>query len=171
MKNKPFQSLSCTWNFLQVWGIVQGDKIIHLSFDRRRHRSASNHEILGAVSQGQHEKMCAFLLSTLQGKTIIFPERSPFIVQGTAFQRRVWHALSLIPFATTRTYGDIACQLGNPHLARAVGQACNKNPLPLIIPCHRVVSSKGLGGFAGGSKAKQALLDYEQEWLKREDAK
>lgn len=108
--------------------------------------------------------MCAFLLSTLQGAAKAFPHKSPYIRQGTPFQQKVWRTISQIPFATTVTYGEIAAALGNPHLARAVGQACNRNPLPLIIPCHRVVSSSGLGGFAGGTKVKKTLLAYEQQW-------
>lgn len=166
MKNTSRQHLYCSWNSIQIWGLVENEEIIHLSFDRERHRAASNHEDLEAVSPATQEEMCAFLLSTLQGTPSVFPLQSPNILKGTPFQQRVWHALSRIPFATTRSYGEIAGALGNPHLARAVGQACNKNPLPLIIPCHRVVSSSGLGGFAGGSKVKKALLDYEQEWLK-----
>ncbi len=166
MKNTPFEVLYCAWDSLQLWGLVDGDEIIHLSFDRGRHRSVSGNKALDEVCQAKQRELCLFLLSTLQGAPNDFPRNSPLIQRGSPFQHRVWRALCGIPFATTRTYGEIARELGNPHLARAVGQACNRNPLPLIIPCHRVVSSTGLGGFAGGGKVKKTLLDYEQARLK-----
>lgn len=162
MKNKPFQRLYCTWNSLQIWGLVDDDEIIHLSFDREHHMAAGGAQAQGTVGMTTQRELCAFLLSTLQGAQNAFPHNSPFIMRGTPFQHLVWRALSRIPYAATKTYGEIASELGNPHLARAVGQACNRNPLPLIIPCHRVVSCAGLGGFAGGSDIKKALLAYEQ---------
>lgn len=166
MKNTPAQSLYCAWNTVQIWGLVDGDEIIHLSFDKQHHQGVSGPNDLREVSPAKQRVMCAFLFSTLQGTAHSFPSNSPFIQKGTPFQLMVWHALSRIPFATTRTYGDIGRELGNAHLARAVGQACNKNPLPLIIPCHRVVGATGLGGFAGGSKIKKTLLDHEQKFVK-----
>lgn len=171
MTKKPLHSLYCTWNSLQIWGLVAGDEVIHLSFDRECQQAACGPEPLGTVDLAKQKEICAFLLRTLQGTATAFPQNSPFIQRGTPFQHRVWRALSRIPFATTRTYGDIGRELGNPQLARAVGQACHKNPLPIIIPCHRVVGSSGLGGFAGGSGIKKALLAYEQAWLKAEGGK
>lgn len=83
--------------------------------------------------------------------------------QGTAFQLRVWRALQEIPYGETSTYGAIAEKIGNPHAARAVGMACNKNPLLLIIPCHRVVGRNGaLTGFAAGLEVKRRLLGVEK---------
>lgn len=68
-----------------------------------------------------------------------------------------------IPYGVTRTYSEIAEEIGKPRSARAVGNACNKNPLPIIIPCHRVLGSSGkLTGYAGGLEAKQLLLDLEK---------
>ena len=168
MTNKAFQSLYCAWNSLQIWGLVENGEIIHLSFDRERHRTAAGQEALETLCQATQQQVCAFLLRTLQGASCAFPQESPFIRRGTPFQHMVWRVLSRIPFGTTRTYGEIAHELGNAKQARAVGQACNRNPLPLIIPCHRVVSRAGLGGFAGGSEIKKALLAHEQAWLKRE---
>ena len=82
--------------------------------------------------------------------------------QGTEFQRRVWHELGRIPYGTTRSYGEIASRLGQPGAMRAVGGANNANPLPIVIPCHRVVQSDGsLGGFAGGPAMKRRLLAVE----------
>lgn len=86
--------------------------------------------------------------------------------QGTEFQRRVWKELLQIPYGQTATYGEIAKRIGNPNAARAVGQACNANPIPVFIPCHRVVGSNSrLTGFALGLDVKTALLELERETL------
>ena len=87
----------------------------------------------------------------------------PIRPEGTDFQRRVWAALRTIPYGETRTYGDIARQLGKPGAARAVGQANHFNPLPVIVPCHRVNGAKGsLVGYTGGLERKVALLKLER---------
>ncbi|MDD3580176.1 MAG: methylated-DNA--[protein]-cysteine S-methyltransferase [Desulfobacca sp.] len=84
-------------------------------------------------------------------------------LQGTPFQLRVWAALRLIPFGATVSYGELACHLGLPKAARAVGGALRANPLPIIIPCHRVISADGsLGGFSAGLQVKRWLLEHEQ---------
>ena len=97
-----------------------------------------------------------------------FPAKSPLIVQASHFQRLVWQAISDIQPGQTKTYGHLAEVIGKKGAARAVGQACNKNPLPLLIPCHRVVGSNGLGGFAGGRELKRTLLAEEGVRLKAE---
>ena len=90
----------------------------------------------------------------------------PIRMMGTPFQQRVWRALMQIPYGTTRTYGEIASAIGNPRASRAVGMACNKNPLLLIVPCHRVVGANGkLIGFAYGTEAKRWLLELEKSIL------
>jgi methylated-DNA-[protein]-cysteine S-methyltransferase len=86
----------------------------------------------------------------------------PLDVTGTPFQRRVWEALTSIPFGETRSYGDIARNIGRPAAARAVGAASGRNPLSIVTPCHRVVGSSGaLTGFAGGLSTKGKLLTLE----------
>ena len=81
---------------------------------------------------------------------------------GTDFQRQVWAALGDIPWGECRSYRDIAQQLGKPRAMRAVGAANGKNPIPIIVPCHRVIGSDGsLTGYAGGLEAKQLLLALE----------
>lgn len=81
---------------------------------------------------------------------------------GTEFQRSVWEALRAIPPGRTRSYGELAAQVGRPGGARAVGQACGANPIPLLIPCHRVLAAQGrLGGFSGGLAWKRRLLERE----------
>lgn len=81
---------------------------------------------------------------------------------GTEFQKKVWNALVTIPFGETRSYAQIARQIGHPTAVRAVGAANGKNPISIIAPCHRVIGSNGkLTGFAGGLKAKALLLELE----------
>lgn len=87
----------------------------------------------------------------------------PLDFQGTDFQQRVWRALLTIPYEETRSYKDIALQIGNEKAVRAVGAANGRNPISIIAPCHRVIGSGGaLVGFAGGLDKKQILLSLEQ---------
>lgn len=102
------------------------------------------------------------LLEYLHGtrKTFDFP----YSFSGTAFQLSVWQALAHIPYGETRTYSQIASAIGKPNAARAVGMACNRNPLWILIPCHRVIGrNRELTGYAGGLPRKKALLALEQK--------
>lgn len=84
-------------------------------------------------------------------------------IEGTAYQKKVWQALIDIPYGETRTYGDIAAVVGNPRAARAVGGANHANPIPIVVPCHRVIGKNGkLTGFGGGLDKKEALLALER---------
>ncbi|NOV30698.1 MULTISPECIES: methylated-DNA--[protein]-cysteine S-methyltransferase [Methylomonas] len=86
----------------------------------------------------------------------------PLNFVGTDFQKLVWQSLLTIPFGETRSYGQIALQIGKPKAARAVGTANGRNPISIVIPCHRVIGSNGeLTGFAGGLKAKAYLIEIE----------
>jgi methylated-DNA-[protein]-cysteine S-methyltransferase len=86
----------------------------------------------------------------------------PLAPQGTPFRRTVWEALLGVPWGTTASYGDIARRLGRPRAVRAVGAANGANPLPIVIPCHRIVGADGsLTGFAGGLELKARLLELE----------
>jgi methylated-DNA-[protein]-cysteine S-methyltransferase len=90
------------------------------------------------------------------------PALPPLDLHGSPFQRRVWRALTEIPWGDTRTYGEIASALGVPGSARAVGGANGKNPVAILVPCHRVVASGGrLGGYGGGTEVKAKLLAHE----------
>ena len=87
----------------------------------------------------------------------------PLDLTGTAFQKQVWLELVNIPYGTTTNYGEIAKNINNPKGSRAVGMANSKNPIPIIIPCHRVIGKNGnLTGFGGGLDVKQQLLDLEK---------
>ncbi|MDR0521325.1 MAG: methylated-DNA--[protein]-cysteine S-methyltransferase [Planctomycetaceae bacterium] len=90
----------------------------------------------------------------------------PLRLIGTEFQRLVWEALRTIPYGETRTYREIAEQIGHPKAYRAVGMANHRNPVAVIVPCHRVIGADGsLTGFGGGLPVKQKLLDLEQRGL------
>lgn len=87
----------------------------------------------------------------------------PLHAEGTAFQHAVWDIVSAIPYGQTLSYRDVATQVGNPKATRAVGLANNRNPLPIIVPCHRVIGANGKpSGYAGGLKVKEFLLALER---------
>ena len=86
----------------------------------------------------------------------------PLDMRGTRFQKNVWDALLAIPFGETRSYGELAKKLGNPTASRAVGAANGRNPISIVVPCHRVIGASGkLTGFAGGLDVKARLLELE----------
>ncbi len=88
----------------------------------------------------------------------------PIRLQGTRFQELVWNELLSIPYGTTTTYGELAKRIGNPKAVRAVGMANSQNPIPIIVPCHRVIGSNGkLTGFSGGLHNKSLLLSLEEQ--------
>lgn len=98
----------------------------------------------------------------LAGKRKVFDV--PLAPAGTEFQKRVWQALQCIPYGETRSYQEVAAMIGNPKALRAVGGANNKNPLLILIPCHRVIGANGdLVGYAAGLKIKRFLLNLEQQ--------
>ena len=89
----------------------------------------------------------------------------PLAPEGTEFQNKVWNALKEIPLGETRSYGEIATTIGNKKASRAVGMANNKNPIMIMIPCHRVIGSNGkLVGYAGGIDVKEKLLNLEKNY-------
>ncbi|KXW59198.1 methylated-DNA--[protein]-cysteine S-methyltransferase [Ferrovum myxofaciens] len=101
------------------------------------------------------------LLAAVECPTVV-RQPIPLHLSGTGFQRAVWDALCTIPVGQWRTYGDIAALIGRPRAVRAVGSACGANPLPFLIPCHRVVASGGRwGGFGLGLDVKEVLLFRE----------
>lgn len=109
------------------------------------------------LSDRVYEELCEYLRGERKSFDI------PFALSGTDFQKRVWQALLRVPYGQTLTYGELALLAGSPGGARAVGMACNKNPLPFIVPCHRVVGKNGaLTGYALGLELKKRLLDLEK---------
>ncbi len=108
-----------------------------------------------------HSLTAEALLAMVSGQV---PKRLPplDLSRGSEFQQAVWQELLAIPLGHTRTYGELAIRLGNPGGSRAVGAACGANPIPVIVPCHRVLAANGkLGGFSGGPGWKNRLLQIE----------
>ena len=117
------------------------------------------------ISLIKDEKKFSSLKNNLEvyfsGRAVSFKEKLD-LKGGTAFQKRVWEAMLRIPFGQTRSYGWLAQQVGGKNKARAVGSACGANPIPIIIPCHRVIREDGdLGGYGGGLGMKRKLLEIE----------
>ncbi|MEV6116461.1 methylated-DNA--[protein]-cysteine S-methyltransferase [Streptomyces sp. NPDC052109] len=103
------------------------------------------------------EQLAAYFAGELQQFTL------ELALRGTPFQRSVWQELTRIPYGETRTYGQLADALGNPQASRAVGLANGRNPVGIIVPCHRVIGAGGgLTGYGGGLDRKRRLLDFER---------
>lgn len=114
-----------------------------------------------ALSDLAYEQICGYLSG--QRQTFDFP----YELYGTEFQKKVWDALCRIPYGEVRTYKQIAEAVGNPKACRAVGMANNKNPMMIVVPCHRVVGTGGdLTGYAGGLDMKKALLELEVDRIR-----
>ncbi|WP_421862682.1 methylated-DNA--[protein]-cysteine S-methyltransferase [Parvibaculum sp.] len=114
-----------------------------------------------AKARAHLDKAAKALMRYFEGKEKNFSGLT-LAAEGTAFQKSVWAALARIPFGETRSYADIAREIGNPKGMRAVGLANGKNPLPIIVPCHRVIGANGsLTGFGGGLPTKKWLLEFE----------
>lgn len=129
-----------------------------LYFEESRHGGPPEDAVPG--SNAVIKKTCKQLDEYFAGKRDTFD--LPLAPDGTAFQKQVWIALTKIPFGETRSYGEIAKSIGSPSASRAVGAANGRNPIPVIVPCHRVIGANGsLTGFGGGMKRKQYLLALE----------
>jgi O-6-methylguanine DNA methyltransferase len=123
----------------------------------RRHAPDAHCDEAWAPNRGAVTQICEFL----EGKRRAFDLELD--LRATPFQQEVYDALLAIPYGETRSYADVARQVGRPRAVRAVGSANGSNPLPLVVPCHRVVQSGGkLGGYGGGLRLKKRLLAMEQ---------
>ena len=128
-----------------------------------RHLSSEFHKATLLQSEEVRDRMNA-ILEYLDGKKL----NLPVDVQGTEFQKRVWAAISRIPYGETRSYNKIAEEIGMPKAYRAVANACGANPVPLIVPCHRVIRKNGgLGGYGMGIERKKYLLAMEKSVSKK----
>ncbi len=139
--------------------VLASDNGVHaIAFEGERAEQAKinfpravNHPIINAV-----EQLAMYFDGTLQVFNL------PLDLRGTDFQKRVWKLLLDIPFGETRTYGDLARALGNAGASQAVGAANGKNPVAIVVPCHRVIGASGhLTGYAGGMEKKKILLTHE----------
>lgn len=140
----------------KLWLSAENGKIVSLSFSGTQADAEITEPVLSkAMNQ---------LSEYFAGKRKAFD--LPLELHGTPFQKSVWNELVKIPFGRTETYGEIAAKIGKPKAARAVGMGCNRNPIAIIIPCHRVVGKNGsLTGFAGGLDVKSKLIEHEKAEL------
>lgn len=141
-----------------------------LYMEMQRHRPAQ--ETFGAPGDPEEEPfatVAAQLSAYFAGDLTEFD--LPIRLHGTPFQERVWAALQEIPYGQTITYGELAVEIGSPSASRAVGLANGRNPVGVIVPCHRVVGSTGsLTGYGGGLDRKRYLLDFERKVRATENA-
>ncbi|MCF6290171.1 MAG: methylated-DNA--[protein]-cysteine S-methyltransferase [Desulfobacterales bacterium] len=164
-----FHTAACRVEWLAFYVIAADTGIAGLTFSRAAHvracerisRRCANARF--ATDRGLGREIASAVSRYLQGRSpgVAYPVCSLLLAAGTPFQQRVWQRISGISPGMTRTYGELAVELGGPGYARAVARACAANPLALIVPCHRVVGARGPGGFAGGATVKQRLLQLE----------
>lgn len=113
------------------------------------------------TSYGFEKMLIETIKEYFSGKTVDF-ENIPLNLEGTDFELKVWEVLRIIPYGERKTYSDIANIIDKKNAQRAVGNACGKNPVPLLIPCHRVIKTDGsLGGYSSGIARKKKLLELE----------
>lgn len=136
--------------------------LARIDFPKKTGRPTARVKQLPAIVAAWHAQTNRAMAQSLEGRK---PRRLPplDLSAGTPFQQAVWRALRDIPTGQTRAYAEIAQAIQCPRASRAVGQACGANPIPVLIPCHRVLAAGGrLGGFSGGLEWKRRLLDLEQ---------
>lgn len=151
MENKVFYKTSVGWISIED----NGKALTKINFESASGETCGERTLINEMAFRQLEEFFA-------GKRKVFA--LPVSPAGTEFMQKVWQVLVSIPYGEVRTYGDIAKQIGAPKAYRAVGMACNRNPLPIIIPCHRVIGANGkLVGYAGGLGIKEILLTLEKK--------
>lgn len=141
---------------------ADADGLRHIEFPSNRHPA----ERAGWLTGAEGAAAAILALASRQLREYFEGERRsfdlPLAPRGTGFQQEVWQALAMIPFGATWSYGDLARAIGKPAAMRAVGAANGRNPLPIVLPCHRVIGADGnLTGFGGGLPIKEALLRLE----------
>lgn len=146
--------IETTWGCIGVEQIDGRVVCCHLPF------LADQPEIPFAIESGGNDAASRFIVAALTGN----PAKTPPLgkLEGTPFQMQVWQAIARIPKGETKTYGQLARSIGRPRAFRAVANACGKNPVPIFIPCHRVVAANGkIGGFSAGLPWKHLLLSQK----------
>jgi O-6-methylguanine DNA methyltransferase len=143
-------------------GITQGGEVCRIGFTPNKNTAATLKKWSGEWPKAKF--MRADKLTALSAKSIGGKKLPKLHMVGTEFQGKVWKELLKIPAGETISYGTLAKRIKSPKAARAVGTACGANPIPFIVPCHRVIASDGgLGGFSGGLNVKRALLKAESK--------
>lgn len=153
----PFFNMDSPIGNLQIQ--VENQKVTEVEFRPKKHKTPSN----CIPADRKIFELCQKQLTEyFNGKRTSFD--LPVELRGTEFQKSVWNQLEKIPFGNTISYKDLAIQIGNPLSVRAVGAANGKNPVSIVIPCHRVIGSNGsLTGYGGGIERKEWLLEHEQK--------
>ena len=137
--------------------VSDGEAIVYLEFEKNKHPAPKFPKGEDAIVKQAKKELDLYFAGKLKDFTV------PVKPEGTEFQRACWKALTKIPYGATRSYGEQASKIGKPKAVRAVGLANGRNPIPIIIPCHRVIGANGsLTGFGGGLPTKQFLLELEQ---------
>ena len=159
--------VTSVFNTYMGWIAILGSSRGLVSVTLPRNSSQEALEGLGGLlnnailSPDRFKDLIKHLKAYFSGYEVSFPDELD-LSTATPFQRKVWQITRLIPYGETRSYGWLAEKVGKPGAARAIGQAMARNPLPIIIPCHRVISGNGrLGGFSGGVEMKRRLLQLE----------
>ncbi|MXX36821.1 MAG: methylated-DNA--[protein]-cysteine S-methyltransferase [Gemmatimonadetes bacterium] len=155
----PTENLLCTTVSSSIGELLlAGDStgLWHIYFESGDFTPPPNWQAVAALPYPVADQLDSYFAGHLRSFDL------PLHPQGTAFQRKVWAALAEIPYGETISYLELARRIGNPNSVRAVGLANGRNPLPIVVPCHRVVGSNGtLVGYAGGLPIKKALLALE----------
>jgi len=168
---RDFVSVHNKYGIFNIYCLIGPEEnIIHVSFTSRGHEQAHkqltalNNRVSFKIIRQEDFRFNKVFENYFNGKLLGIPVTidSPFIDAGSGFQQKVWQQIAAIPYGSTITYQELAEQAGSPKGARAAGMACGANPLPIIIPCHRVVAQNGIGGFGGGVALKRSLLALEQ---------
>lgn len=137
--------------------VSNGEALVELNFENGRYPKPAQPVGDDKILKQARRELDAYFAGKLKSFTV------PVSPEGTEFQRKAWAALQKIPYGATRSYAQQAVAVGNPNAVRAVGSANGRNPVAIIIPCHRVIGSNGsLTGFGGGMECKKQLLDLEQ---------
>lgn len=137
----------------KLWLAAENGALVRLDFSEIPAKSDSDEPVLEETKR----QLAEYFSGKRKAFTVLL------VYHGTPFQEKVWGELLKIPYGETRTYGEIAVAIGKPKASRAVGMACHRNPIGILIPCHRVIGSGGkLTGFGGGLDKKQALLEREK---------
>lgn len=136
--------------------IAEGEKLVEILFEPEEAEPEPDWREGGRLISRVQRQLGAYFSGRRQAFEL------PLAPRGTHFQRKVWRQLERIPYGATRTYAQLAKKVGKPTAFRAVGAANGQNPIPIVIPCHRVVGSDGaLTGFGGGLEMKRFLLEHE----------
>ncbi|MFC1523578.1 methylated-DNA--[protein]-cysteine S-methyltransferase [Thermodesulfobacteriota bacterium] len=161
--------IHCRNDLLPFHALTTEDQVLLLTFSRDHLNQKLTYLALhypeSRILATKDSTLCDQFQEYLQGKRsdFSFSPHPFFLQQGTAFQQKIWDLIARIPYGGKMSYGALAKEIGHIRYARAVGRACNSNPVALIIPCHRVTGARDIGGFAGGITAKKRLLKIEEE--------